>query len=960
MNILDQTWQPFTNLMLQHIFNVLLVCTDYDRFLIEKDGRIEEQLFYEYTNLGLTSPPKISHASNADQALDMLGSRKFEMVIMMLDITRPSMTVLAETVKQKWPDISLIVLSPAPSKNRSTQLKAYTSENPIDQLFYWQGDPNLFLAMIKLVEDQINLDHDTQAAPIEVILLVEDSVRFYSSFLPSMYTALIRQNSSSIMEGLNRWGKSLRMRARPKIVLAKTYDEATRCYEKYESHILGIISDASYNKDNIPDGRAGLELCEELRRKRPDLPFLIQSTDRSIEAEAREAGAAFLWKLSPSLLDDLDNYMLGAYGFGPFIFRDPKSGMELMRAVNIKELQEEILKVPDDCFAYHVKRNDFSRWLRARSLFSLSEKLRPLGLPDPAQCQALKIQIFETIKNYRSYRNRGVIADFSETNFDESSFFCRVGKGSLGGKGRGLAFLDAQIKQSTLEQDFPDIEFSIPKTIVLTADIFSEYMEENHLYRYPFATMDDGSILKIFLSSPLQKGLVENLKTILGVMKRPLSIRSSSLLEDSFYQPFAGVYETCMIRNQGSLDQRIDQISDAIRTVYASTFFQKSRDYLKATKHIMEEEKMSVVIQQITGAQHGSYFYPNISGVAKSVNYYPFEGEARDEGIALLCFGFGKSVVENISAFRMCPKHPGRQMDKRRTQTSFFALDMTDSPSHESMDNLTSLDISKASPDSLRLVASTLDSLTHEMTDDPGANGPKFITFNPIIKYNAFPLASLINGILDLGAKSMDCPVEIEFAVNLEAPKPQFTVLQLRPIVERFEQVDVQITESDRQNALIYSKQAMGCGVIKGVRDIITIRPETFDLKDSLRMCDELSEFNSKLGCPYLLIVSGRLGSSDRWLGIPVGWGAISNAAVIVEASLPGINAEPSQGSHFFQNLTGEGVIYITCGPNQVRFSTISNLKAQEETQLFRHIHLEEDLLIKVDGRKAEAAIILQ
>lgn len=972
---LDQTWLPFSNLMLKHIYNILLICSDYDRFLIEEDGRVEEELFLEYTQLGLTNPPKITHAASPAEAVELLEERKFDLVITMLDLGTEHVEELATQIKELKPDMPVVVLSPSPAHRRNKLIKGSTN-SAIDYFFYWQGNPGIFLAMAKLIEDRMNLDHDTAEADVQVIILVEDSVRFYSSFLPLMYTCLIQQNRSSILEALNNWGRTLRMRGRPKILLARTYEDAVSMYETYRHNILGIITDVSYSRDGEDDPEAGIKLCHLVHSKDPDLPVLVQSTKESYRDMAYEEGAAFIWKLSSSLLTDLHKYLVANYGFGPFIFRNPESGEEIARAETMRDLQRLLPEIPNDSFISHARRNDFSRWLRAKSLYVLAAKIKPLKEKDFASPEIFQEKMGEIIRTYRTERTKGIITQFNRNNYDETLFFCRIGSGSLGGKGRGLAFIDMELRASDIMEKYPNVYLSIPRTVVIATDLFTQFIEQNQLQEVAFADLADEHLLRVFLSRPLPDELSKDLEEILKVIHQPITVRSSSLLEDSHFQPFAGVYETCMIPNQGNDAQRLAELGNAVKCVWASTYFRRAKEYLRATDHMLEEEKMAVVIQQVIGSEHGDYWYPNISGVARSLNYYPLGGETPEDGVGMLSFGFGKSVVDNGSAFRFSPKHPRRPVQflggtESSSQTHFYGLRLGTGyhPLEDTPENLELLPLSEAEahPDSLRYVASTYETETGQLSESIRAVGRKVITFNGILKYDAFPLAAIVRDILLLGTEAMSTPIEIEFAVNLnkKAPKkPEFSLLQIRPIVEGNEESDITIEDAMKERAFVYSHQVMGNGKINTIHDIIYLKTDKFNPAYTAEMAAELDKLNAPMvlnQVDYALIVAGRLGSCDPWLGIPVSWSQISRAQVIVETGLPNFQVEPSQGTHFFQNLTSLGNIYMTVNPSYndglCDFSALDQLPLVQEKEFFRHVHTELPLEIRVNGFKSEGVI---
>ena len=969
MYLLDQTWLPFSNLMLKHVYNVLLICSDYDRFMLEEDGRVEEELYQEYTALGLSNPPKISHTNSEEAALKLIDELSFDLVITMLDLGSERVEALAEAIKIKRPWMPVIALSPSPDHRKVKVLKGENCPY-IDYLFYWQGNASLFLAMVKLVEDRMNVEHDTSVADVQVIILVEDSVRFISSYLPQMYTCLINQNRVSILEALNDWGRTLRMRGRPKILLARTYEEAWNLYCAYKDNILGVITDVTFPSSQGREG-SGLRLASAIREESKDVPILIQSTEKENKADADALGADFIWKFSDTLLQDLEAHFLKNYNFGSFIFIDPESGQEIARADTMKAVQEILKTLPLASFRYHSKRNDFSRWLRSQSLYALASKIKNINLDSGRSDEEVRDLLYETIKTYRAERTRGVIADFSITSYDETMLFTRIGKGSLGGKGRGLAFLAMEMKASGIMDRYPSVYLSIPRTVVISTELFSEFMEMNGLSSLYFRSMSDSEILSLFLSSRIPIRLTNALKDVLSIIHKPISVRSSSLLEDSHFQPFAGVYQTSMIPNTGSDEKRLSDLEKAVKTVWASTYFDCAKEYLKRTYHSLEEEKMAVILQQITGSEHDGYWYPNVSGVARSLNYYPVPGQKAEDGVGMLAFGFGKIIVDEGTALRFCPARPKAPSSASLTseassQDMLYALDMNAQfdPLKDS-DNLISIPLQEEasrSPKALRGIASTLDLTTGQLSESPRAKGERMITFNGILKYDMLPLASIIDDILKLGTEAMAEPVEIEFAINTEhADRPDFSILQIRPISGNEAYMDVSITDDDRRNALIYATKVMGNGSADSIHDIITIKPEVFKASEMTEMAGELEIMNKAIEGEYVLIAAGRLGSSDRWLGIPCTWSQISKAHVIVETGLREIQAEPSQGTHFFQNMTSLGCLYLTINPMYgdgiFDYEAISRLEKVEETRHFLHVRSSNELTIKANGLSGEAII---
>jgi CheY-like chemotaxis protein len=969
---------PFEDLMLKHIYNLILICSEYDQFLIEEDGRVEEELFREYTQLGLSNPPKITHARTVQDVLKLLATNKYDLVVTMLELGKTSVLELSESIKAQYPNIPVVALSPSPGHRVSKDIKQ-RNVPAVDTLYYWQGNANIFLAMVKLLEDKMNAVHDAHsAAEVPVIILVENSVRFYSSYLPILYTCIIQQTRLSMSEGLNPWATALRMRGRPKILLAQNYEEAIALYKTFKGHVLGIITDIAFDRGGVADPEAGIRFSEHVRAENADMPILLQSTKFDFAQQAIERDASFIWKLSPSLLSDLKQYVFDNYGFGPFIFKDDRTGEELARAENLREMQHILPTVPISSFIAHANRNDFSRWLKARSLYVLANLFRPYSVSDYKEPEGLRTQMVAMIKEFRLNRGKGVIAQFNRNSFDELSFFSRLGSGSLGGKGRGLAFIDYQLRMSDIIDKYPSMYLSIPRTVVIATDLFTQFMDENNLQEVAGSSLPDETLRRVFLSKPLPAELMLDLEAILRIIKVPIAVRSSSLLEDSHYQPFAGVYETCMLPNTGSDEERLTALANAIICVYASTFYNKSKEYLRATNHMIEEERMAVIIQQVIGSGHGDYWYPNFAGVARSLNFYPIGNEKAEDGVGMLCFGFGKAVVDNGMAFRFSPKFPKRNLQflggmESSSQMEFYGLDMTKPYVPEgNPENLVLLPLGEAEkhPETLKHIASTFDKTSGALIDQLSAEGRKVITFNSILKYNSYPIASIIRDILIFGEKVMNTPIEIEFAGNLNRPdwkKPEFSLLQIRPIVSGSESQDLNITSEEKERAWILSHHVMGNGHNETIRDVVYIKAESFNPAKTAEMVLELEEINAGFAqteTEYLLIVAGRLGSSDHWLGIPVIWAQISQAGVIVETGLPGFQVEPSQGTHFFQNITSLGTIYLTVNPSYrdgvCDFDKLSSLPALKETKHFRHVRTTRPLIVKADGRNRIGIVIPQ
>ena len=974
--ILKET--AFHELMSLRIREILLVCSPYDKFMLEEDGRIDELLFQEYMALSLHYPPRFTQVSTADEATHALENKYFDLIILMLSVGENTLVDLAETIKIKYPSKPVILLTPISTRETMERLRKKDSSF-IDYIFSWQGNTSIMLAMVKLMEDRMNVDPDINNVGVQCIILVEDSVRYYSSYLPVIYETLFKQARSLMKEGLNEYEQTVRMRGRPKILLARSYEEALSLYEKYKKNVLGVISDIAYLKDGEIDNEAGLTLCAHIRKENTDLPVLLQSSQLEHKEAALKCGASFIYKNTKTLLKELENYIRINYGFGDFVFRNPNTLEPVGNAKDLRDLQHQLLDLDDDTFAYHVKNNEISKWLKARALFNLANYLRPKTISDFPDIKEMKQFIYQVIKDFRTQHGRGVIAEFNISRFDELTFFSRIGSGSLGGKGRGLAFVDQQLKKSGITNQFQNVIISIPRTVVLTTEIFDDFMQTNDLYETALSDTDDSQILETFLKAKMSDKVFSDLETILQSITQPVAVRSSSLLEDSHYQPFAGIYSTYMLPNNAdNLSSRIQDLCRAIKSVYASTYLKQSKDYMKATNNIVEDEKMAVIIQEITGNIFNDKCYPNISGVAKSLNFYPVGSEKADEGIVNIAFGLGKTVVDGGVSLRFSPYHPKKiiqlsdpQSALKYTQKRFYALDMNSKefmPGIKGSGKLLYLDIEDAEDNnSLRLVASTYDFQNNRLRDGTARKGKRVLTFSSILKYSMFPLAEIIKTLLEMGKDVMNVPIEIEFAVNLDTDEGEpdiFSFLQIRPIVQGAEGADTEISTADFSNIIIYSDKAMGNGVYENIRDLIYIKPESFDPGKTKIMGKMISDLNSKFentGIHYALVVPGRLGSTDPWLGIPIAWADISHARIITETGTSNFRVEPSQGTHFFQNITSLGCAYLTINPyvKDGIFNTeiLSQMKAVSENEFIRHIRFDTPLIVKVDGRSGKAVI---
>ncbi|MCX6250029.1 MAG: phosphoenolpyruvate synthase [Bacteroidetes bacterium] len=961
----------FNLLMKKRIYQVLLISSNYDSFMLEEDGRIDETIYMEYISLGLRYPPQFIKVTSEEEAFEALEDKNIELVISMLSLEKTDTLDLAQRMKQKYPKIPIVVLTPF---SREVNLKL-TEKNPnaIDYIFSWLGNSDILLAIIKLIEDKMNIDQDVTQG-VQAILLVEDSIRFYSSYLPNIYRIILKQSKGFNTEGLNEHQKMLRMRGRTKILLATSFEEAVQMFGKYKNNLLGVISDISFKREGETDKTAGIRFVKLIHSEDELMPILLQSSDAGNEKIARELGVGFINKLSKTLSIELRNFINEYFAFGDFVFIDPKTGREITRVTDLKSLQDKIFEIPDDSLLYHMQRNNFSRWLNARALFPIAEMFAEVKVTQFRDMDEAKRYIFDSITAFRINKAKGVIAEFDKARYDQYLSFARIGEGSIGGKARGLAFLDSLAKRHDLANKFEDVHITIPRTVVLGTEIFDEFMEENDLYEIALSDRSDKDILAHFIKARLPFRIHEDLYTFISCISNPIAIRSSSLLEDSHYQPFAGIYSTCMIPNIKFNDRiMIEKLTEAIKSVYASAFYRDSKSYMAATQNVIDEEKMAIVLQEVTGRRYGDRFYPAISGVARSINFYPIAPEKPEDGIANIAFGLGKYIVDGGNGLRFSPKYPRKvlqtstpELALSETQKNFFALDLkADSftPNIDDTINLLNLRIKDAEGDSaLKLVTSTFDYDSHSIQEGTMSTGKKIVTFSQVLNHNTFPLAEILRMILDLGQKEMGKPVEIEFAVNLDMPKdvPKvFSLLQIRPIVGRNEDVNLRIEDIRMEDTILLSDSALGNGIIKGISDFVYVKPESFNAAKSHAIAQALERLNEKFLQEkkfYVLVGPGRWGSSDPWLGIPVRWPQISGSRVIVESGLANYRIDPSQGTHFFQNLTSFRVGYFTMNPYiKQGFYNVDYLNNQPtfyEDEYIRHIRFDKPFRIEIDGKK--------
>ena len=964
----------FDKLMQRRIRKVLLICSSYDAFMLEEDGRIDEQIFNEYAALNLRQAPQIIRTSTAESAFEILETQEIDLVISMLNIGGMNPFSLSKVIKEKHPSIPIVVLTPF-SREVSTKLKS-EDKSAIDYIFCWLGNSDLLLAIIKLIEDSMNAPYDVKEVGVQCIILVEDSVKFYSSYLPLIYKIVISQSRKAMTEGLNPHQQVMKMRGRPKILLARTHEEAMELYETYKQNILGIISDLTYMHNGIKDSHAGLLLAQKVKADNPYLPFLLQSSNPEMEKTAKQLRVGFINKNSKFLLPELKWFLNNNLAFGDFIFRNPDTGEEVARAADLKELQEVLLNIPNNSLRYHFSRNHISKWLTARALFSIASVVKDLRVDDETEIDNAKKLLYDIIDQFRLKKGRGVIAAFDNERYDKYVNFSRIGDESIGGKARGLAFLNTLINKYPVFKSFPDASVTIPRTVVLGVDIFEAFMENNQLYSLALSELSDEEILESFVKASLPDFLYDNLKKFAEVVEKPVAIRSSSLLEDSHYQPFAGIYSTYMITNRQDYDSMAEQIGAAIKCVYASVFFKSSKAYMSATQNRIEEERMGIVLQEIVGQAHENRFYPTFSGVASSMNFYPIAPEKTDEGVVNVALGLGKYIVEGGVSLRFSPYYPQKiiqlsspEMMMRETQKDFYALNLDSGsfiPSVDDAVNLQKFDLRTALKDgSLRWTGSLFDMQSQIIRDGVSyGEGYPLVTFANILKYDAFPLSDIMREILKIGRDEMNQPVEIEFAVDLQSEQPTFYLLQMRPIVDSRVSSESSVEVAQRDESLIYSESALGNGNYNEILDIVYVKTDGYKPATNTEIAREVGIINDKLRAEnrnYILIGPGRWGSQDPWLGAPVRWGQISSACVIVEMGLENYNVDPSQGTHFFQNLTSLRVAYITLNnysdTTKIDMEWLNAQNADEETQYVRHIRLNSPLEVKINGQEGKASV---
>ena len=972
-------FQGFQNLMRLRIRDVLLVSSLYDLYLFEEDGRLYELIRNEYQGFNLSHSPELTRVSSGYEAIALAKEeRRFDLIITTLHIDDMHAIDFARMVKDAGLDIPIVLLT---HDNRELKYLLMNHDTTVfEKVFIWQGDFRIIIAIIKSIEDKINVDHDTRMVGVQTIVVIEDSVRYYSSLLPSIYTEMLKQSQALISEGINLTHKFLRMRARPKILLCSNYEEAWDYFERYGEFMLGIISDIDFPRAGVQDPRAGLAFARGVKERQPDLPVLLLSNVPENESLAHARGAAFMVKDSPFMLSELRKFMIQFFSFGDFVFRTP-DGVEVGRANDLKSLEEQLGIVPEESVRYHAERNHFSNWLKARTEFWLAHQLRPRRVSDYPTVEALRQDLIRSLHHYRNIRQRGIIADFVKESFDPESSFARIGGGSLGGKARGLGFVNTLINDYKVRTRFEDVQIYVPAAVVIGTDVFDEFLNENNLRRFAINCTDDKELTRRFLeASKFPEAVLAELAAFLDIVQTPIAVRSSSLLEDSQYHPFAGVYETYMIPNNNPNPlSRLNDLINSIKRVYASTFYQSAKDYIKVTSYRLEEEKMAVIIQKLAGAQHENRFYPDIAGVAKSYNFYPLPPQKSSDGIVSAALGLGKTVVDGGNAVRFCPKYPTDliqfySVDEtlNNSQKEFFALQLDarsgfEVETHDVLVRTYGLDVAERDG-TLTYVGATYSTESDVITDGLGRSGPRVITFGQMLRSRSFHLPQILELLLDMGTWGMGTPVEIEFAMVMSGRKDgprEFALLQMRPLVVHREPEELNIEEFRPAQLICESQQVLGNGLIEDIQDVVFVDQQLFERSQSREVAKEVSMMNSQLVAeqrPYLLIGIGRWGSMDDWLGIPVTWEQIAGARAIVETGFQDMSVAPSQGSHFFQNITSFMIGYFTVDPHNnqgfIDWDWLLKQKPEQQMKFTKLLRFEKSLVIKINGHQGKGVIL--
>ncbi|MCF8070162.1 MAG: phosphoenolpyruvate synthase/pyruvate phosphate dikinase [Desulfobacterales bacterium] len=959
--------------------DILLISTQYNAWIMEEDARLSERIIHEYRGLNLSHPPRLTWSSSAAEALESLGRQNFDLVIIMPPIPDMEPFILGEKIKQKVPGLPVILLTQHVLPARFDMSPEVT--RGIDQIFFWSGNTDILVALVKNTEDRVNVSKDIEKAGVRIILMVEDSPSYASIILPLLYKEIVKQAQAVMEDVVNEEHRLLTMRTRPKILLAENYEDALHFYERYEEYIIGVISDTRIPKHGELDSYAGIDLLSKIKERRFDIPLLLTSTQANNREKAGKIPASFVDKNSSTLLAEIHSFILESLGFGDFVFRSP-DGKEVARSSNLRSFENNLYVVPDESILYHWLRNDFSRWLFARSEILLATRLRPANIDDFSRdIGKMRQYLISNINARRKWRQKGVVVDFDAHDFEPEMDFIKMGKGSLGGKARGLAFATSRFhRNQEINRKYPEIRIYVPQTLVITTDGFDNFIEENNLAALSRTDITDEKIAKTFMQGNMPQWIEDDLRAYLLKVHYPLAIRSSSLFEDGQIWAYAGLYSTCMIPNDDlDLEARLEQLMKAVKYVYASTYFAGPRAFAKRVGHHIEEEKMAVIIQQLVGERFGEYFYPSISGVAQSHNYYPFSHMKPEDGIATIGLGLGRIVMEGEKTLRFSPKHP-QILPQRSTvddilknaQRYFYALKIGTMVTAESVLDEEALLEKREVSDALdelpiKLLSSTYFPAEGIIRDTSSGNGAPVLTFAQVLKHKTFPLAEILDDVLKMMRNGMGCPVEIEFSVNLcTGPEclPEFAFLQTRPMTARAEMTEVDINQEDIDQAVFYSTQSLGNGIKDDIADIIYIKPDVFEAGKTPRIAMEIGKLNAKMlteNKKYMLVGPGRWGSTDRWLGIPVKWPEISGVNVMVETAHPELNAEPSQGSHFFHNVTTLGITYLNIGHSGddfVNWDWLTSLPVVDETPFLAHAKLDKPFVLKADGRTTTCVIV--
>ena len=977
--------QDYTRLMTRKIRSILLICNNYDSFSLEEDGHIEGQISQDYAELNLSNPPSIDRVESTMEALELLKHQgdNYDLIITMFNVGKLDVFEFSRLAKVIAPQTPIVLLS-SYSKVIYNYIAKQDKTN-IDYVFSWNNSTDLIIAIIKLLEDKMNAEHDVLEMGVRTIMLVEDSVHYYSAYLPILYKLVLRQNNEAVRDALNEEQQFMRKRARPKIMLATCYDEALELYRKYKTNMLGVISDVGFILHKGDDRAtevidAGINLCRLIKADNPTLPYLLQSSQESMRAVADELGVGFVRKTSKTLIHELSEYIAHEFAFGDFIVTDPLTGQETARARNLYEFERLIKTMSDESLRYFAGKNYISRWLYSRGLFSIGDSFRDIDVNDETDLAEIRKLNLRMLHDYRMRQGLGVVARFDPSTYNDAIWFSRLGNGSLGGKARGLTFLNHILSKYDLYGKWEDVRVLVPRTLVITTEYFDRFILENGLQYVINSDLTDAEILSEFVASTLPAELTDALRVFIRNVRRPLAVRSSSMLEDSYYQPFAGVYSTYMIPHTENEDQELRLLSKAIKSVYASVYFASSRGYIVSTSNVISEEKMAIVLQEICGSEDGGYFFPTFSGVARSINFYPIGYETPEDGVVKLAFGLGKAVVDGDQVLRFSPKYPKNvlqtstpDLTMKETQQAMFALNLQPDKFKTSVDDAVNLERIPVSDcgrfRSFSKVVSTWDYENQRIVDSPVPKGPKFVTFAHILKYNTFPLADILNTLLEITRKEVKCAVEIEFAADLDRGDKAalFNVLQIRPIssVNSFNSVDW--SSLDTEGALLSSGCAIGPGMIQGVRDVVYLRRRNFNVLKTREMAAEMTAINNRMreeGRNYVLIGYGRWGSSIPSLGVPVQWSNISEAKVIVECCLENFRIDPSQGTHFFQNMTSFNAGYVNVNPysrpgEYCDLDALDAMPAEYESDYVRIVHFPEDLTVCIDGKENRALVKL-